>query len=304
MRLLTPTENRRLNEMMGFLGITLAVLIALALLSYSPHDASFNVSAQMPDAPQARNWIGPAGAYSADLVFQFFGYAAFLLPMGIVALSLRWFRSQVLDSAVASLIGYGLLVLSVPALVSLWHVPDVRGAIPPGGLLGTLAAAGLHAAFNSVGAHVVTLAAFLAALFLTTPFSFTGTHALLRAPVKKLDPIGRLAARWSAWREAREQKRLRKRVEDNRVIGRQPVPSQNAGGKDARKSIAEKVAEKKDRDEEHDHDAAVDYGAGPVLVLPESAAEATKSKKGAAEPKISRGTTEFPRLHLRRGCYA
>ena len=32
--------------MVGFLGITLAVLIALALLSYSPHDSSFNVSAQ------------------------------------------------------------------------------------------------------------------------------------------------------------------------------------------------------------------------------------------------------------------
>ena len=36
MRLLTPTENRRFNELIGFLGITLAVLMALALLSYSP----------------------------------------------------------------------------------------------------------------------------------------------------------------------------------------------------------------------------------------------------------------------------
>ena len=48
MRLLTPTENRRFNELIGFLGITLAVLMALALLSYSPRDASFNVSAQSP----------------------------------------------------------------------------------------------------------------------------------------------------------------------------------------------------------------------------------------------------------------
>ena len=59
MRLLTPTENRRLNEMVGFLSVTLAVLIALALLSYSPHDASFNVSAAAPDGHPARNWIGP-----------------------------------------------------------------------------------------------------------------------------------------------------------------------------------------------------------------------------------------------------
>ena len=118
MRLLTPTENRRFNELVGFLAITLAVLIALALLSYSPHDTSLNVSAAPPDTHPARNWIGPAGAYSADLIFQGFGYPAFLLPMGIFALGLRWFRSRALDSALIKLAGYALLVLSLPALLA------------------------------------------------------------------------------------------------------------------------------------------------------------------------------------------
>ena len=36
MRLLTPTENKRLNELIGFLCITLGLLMALALISYSP----------------------------------------------------------------------------------------------------------------------------------------------------------------------------------------------------------------------------------------------------------------------------
>ncbi len=45
MRILSPTENKRFNEMVGFVGLSLAVLLALSLLSYSPHDASFNVSA-------------------------------------------------------------------------------------------------------------------------------------------------------------------------------------------------------------------------------------------------------------------
>ena len=123
MRVLTPTENRRLNEMVGFLGITLAILIALALLSYSPHDSSFNVAAQAPESHPARNWIGPAGAYGADLLFQVFGYAAFLLPMGICALGLRWFRSHPLDSAIATLVGYAMLILSVPSLLALWQPP-------------------------------------------------------------------------------------------------------------------------------------------------------------------------------------
>jgi len=54
LRLLTPTGNKRFNELIGFLCITLAVLIALALLSYSPKDASFNVSAAAIDGSPAR----------------------------------------------------------------------------------------------------------------------------------------------------------------------------------------------------------------------------------------------------------
>ena len=78
MRILTPSDNKRINELIGFVGLSLAVLLTLSLLSYSPHDASFNVSAPAPGAGPARNWIGPVGAHMADLLFQFCGFAAFL----------------------------------------------------------------------------------------------------------------------------------------------------------------------------------------------------------------------------------
>ncbi len=290
MRLLTPTENRRFNELIGFLGITLATLMALALLSYSPRDVSLNVSAQAPQAHAVRNWVGPVGAYTADLMFQVLGYAAFLVPMGILALGVRWFRSQPLDSAVGSLIGYALLIVSLPALLSLWRIPNVREAIPPGGFIGGLMASGLQHAFNSVGAHVVALAALFAALFLTTPFSFTGTHALVRGPVKKLDPIGRLKARWSAWREKREQERMRKRVEANKLGGRQPVPTQTMGSKErkAAAEAAEAAEEEKSKAAEED-DTAV---ARPVF-MPEIAEPPSAAKKSSAEPKIARGAPGF-----------
>ena len=62
MRFLTPTENKRFNELIGFLCITLAVLMALALISYSPHDVALNVSAPTAEGGLAGNWIGPVGA--------------------------------------------------------------------------------------------------------------------------------------------------------------------------------------------------------------------------------------------------
>ena len=149
MRVLTPTENRRVNELVGFLGATLALLIALSLLSYNPQDASLNVAAPPPDAHPSRNWIGPVGAHFADLLFQGFGYAAFLLPLGIFLLGMRWLRSQPVPTPKARITGYIILLLSFPALLTLWHFPEVRGVIPPGGLAGALVSSGLRAALNS-----------------------------------------------------------------------------------------------------------------------------------------------------------
>ena len=162
MRLLTPTENRRLNELIGFLGITLAILMALALLSYSPHDASFNVSRANARRASGAKLDRSGGRVRRGLLFQVLGYAAFLLPMGILRA-----RPALVSQPAARFgdrepdrIRAADSFAACPA--QLWRIPDVRGAIPPGGLLGRLARGGTAAAFNSVGAHVVALACLFA----------------------------------------------------------------------------------------------------------------------------------------------
>jgi len=276
-RVLTPTDNRRLNELIGFLGVTLAVLLALGLVSYSPHDASLNVSAPPPDTRPARNWIGPAGAHVADILFQGFGYAAFLLPVGLFLLGLRWFRSQPVPTPVAKMIGYVLLLLSLPSLLALWRFPDIRGAAPPGGLLGGLLSSALTAGLNTVGAHLVAAASFLAALFLTTRFSFLGAQRWLSGPMKTMGSsglLGRLHARWTAWCEAREQKRLRKRLEEIKIAGRPAVAPQ------ATSLLATK-----------EPSAAESEKAGPMLVRMKE--EPTAAAKAASEPRIVRGAASY-----------
>ena len=165
MRILTPTENKRINEMIGFVGLSLAVLLALSLLSYSPHDASFNVAARAPASRPAYNWIGPVGAHISDLFFQFCGFSAFLFPVAMILVALRWFRSQLLEAPVAKLIGSAMVLSSLSAGMVLLHFPDVRGALPSGGLLGTVLAQGLRAAFNPIGALLVTSVTFLPRYF-------------------------------------------------------------------------------------------------------------------------------------------
>ena len=301
MRLLTPTENKRLNELIGFLCITIAVLIALALLSYSPKDAAFNVSASPPDGSPARNWIGPAGAYGADFLFQIFGFAAFLLPAAILVLGWRWFRSRTIDSQIATLVGYGLLLLSLPALISLLSfIPAVRGAIPAGGLVGALVSSGLLAGLNR-GAYLVAPALLVVAIFMTTRFSFSGAHAWASGPngpigrVEKLGILQKAAARWHSWREEREQERMRRRVEETRISGRKPVSPQSFGNGPAinepLKSI--ELADESDVFEAEKEERAEKgkslWRKEPIVF---AGPEKTAAKK-TAEPKIAKGNPNY-----------
>ena len=263
--------------------MTIAILVALALISYSPHDPSFNVSADAPDLHSARNWIGPVGAYGADLLFQGFGYAAFLLPIGMFIMGSRWFRSELLESPVIKIVGYTLLVLMLPAMLTLWHVPEVRGALPPGGLLGHLVSTGLRAGFNTVGANLVAVAIFFVALFLTTKFSFIETHETLRGPLGKLNVIAPLKERISIWREEREEKRMQKRLAEIKSQGRAPIPSQSVAEVDG-----SAVAEQDER-EESDHEET----ERPRSIIFRNAEEKRPQSKQPSSPKISKGAMSF-----------
>ena len=281
MRVLTPTENNRLNELIGFLGLTIAILMGLALLSYSPHDPSFNVSGEAPGLHGARNWIGPAGAYAADLLFQGLGYAAFLLPVGMLFLGLRWFRSETVDSPAVKIVGYTMLLLMLPTLLTLWHMPEVRGAIPPGGLLGHVMAEALRAMFNTLGANLVAPAAFIAALFMTTKFSFAATHDRLRGPLARLDFISPLRERYAVWRETREEERMRQRLEQLKMQGRPPVPRQTVAEVD-RSAVLDPEDEIPEEESEP-----------PRTIVFRDPEEKRARARAAAESRTPRGTVNF-----------
>ncbi len=285
MRVLTPTENHRLNELIGFIGMTIAILMALALISYSPHDPSFNVSGETSSLQSARNWIGPVGAYGADLLFQCFGYAAFLLPVGMFIMGSRWFRSELLESPAIKIAGYSLLVLMLPAMLTLWRVPEVRSAIPPGGLLGHLVATGLRAAFNTVGANLVALAIFFVALFLTTKFSFIETHETLRGPISKLNVTGPIKERIAIWREEREEKRMQKRLAEIKSQGRPPIPSQSVAEVDGSATTEQDEREETDSDSEESDRAR--------SIIFRNVEEKRPQSKPPSSPKIAKGATSF-----------
>jgi S-DNA-T family DNA segregation ATPase FtsK/SpoIIIE len=169
----TPTANKRLNELVGFLLLVSALLISLALVSYSPRDASFNTAATPSGASPALNWVGKVGAVGSDLLLQVMGVAAFLLPVVLAALGLRWFRSRKVESPVAKFAGVAAIFVFLPALLGLlpwgWRW---LSAVPIEGLLGRIVSDALTFYFNVIGAYILCGTVLAVALYLSTAFSF------------------------------------------------------------------------------------------------------------------------------------
>jgi len=78
-------------------------------------------------AQQKLDW--PGRPYGADLFFQIFGFAAFLLPAAILVLGFGAGSGAGELIPRATLAGYGLLLLSLPALISLLTFIRHPGAI-------------------------------------------------------------------------------------------------------------------------------------------------------------------------------
>ncbi len=293
MRILTPTENKRINEMIGFVGLSLAILLALSLLSYNPLDASFNVAARAPASGPARNWIGPVGAHTADLFFQFCGFGAFLFPIGMILVALKWFRSQLLESPVTKIIGSAMLLASLSTELVLIHMPDVRGALPAGGLLGTVIAQGMRAAFNPVGANLVSIATLLTALFLTTSFSLRSAGEWMKRPMHPEGMFGKLSARYKDWREERESVRLKKRVEEIKIAGRPAVPQQRISAREAIATDEEEIEDETERGEIDEPSADSRRGPAVIKVHEQERVAPPLPKKTSREPKIATGKTAY-----------
>ena len=74
----TARPQRGLNDIIGIVLIAAALLLLLAQLSFDRYDLNTN---KVPANQTPHNWIGSAGAWGANLLFQVFGAGAFVLPM-------------------------------------------------------------------------------------------------------------------------------------------------------------------------------------------------------------------------------
>src|SRR6202047_72278 len=229
-QIFAPTNNRRLNELIGFLLCVSGLLLFLALASYSPLDPSLNSASVLTGSRAARNWVGLVGAVVSDLMLQGFGIGAFLVPVFFGALGSRWFRSRKVVSPVAKSLGSVWLLMFVPALLALLpgHTRWL-GVIPMEGLVGRIVGDLLIHYLNLAGAYIVCATILAVALYLTTAFSFASLQVW--APTRFAFVVA-LWNRYQDWQDNRARKKMQKELEKRRAarptVTAQLIPARSA----------------------------------------------------------------------------
>jgi len=195
----------------GLILVTIALLIALSLISFDPVDPSFNLSRNPLFEATPNNLIGMVGSHSSDLLFQFLGYAGFLLPAFLGVYAFQWLASRTVENLLPRLSGMALMILTVAAGLSLFpSLPRIGNQIPTGGGGGKLMADWLGATFNSLGAAVILISLFLVSLLLSTRFSFVRTVESVQS---RLGFVVLWRQRLTGWYDAQLKDRVRKRIQ-------------------------------------------------------------------------------------------
>jgi S-DNA-T family DNA segregation ATPase FtsK/SpoIIIE len=274
-----PTPHRRLNEFIGLILLTLAVLIGLSLVSFNPNDPSFNISRNPHFEAKPANFVGVTGAYAADAMFQMLGYSSVFLPIYLGVYSFYWLASWPVKNFWTRLTGMVLLTLTVSAVLSLVTViPRVHGHIPAGGFVGKVLSDKLETAMNPAGATIILIATFFVSLFLATTFSFAWA-------VGKLQPrfafISNWTQRWKNWKEEQSREAARRKAEEKKAPKQQVISTP--------REVSKRVAEP--QPVPTPKAATASKAAAPAPVPISNRVETTKS----AEPPAAAGTpTAFP----------
>jgi S-DNA-T family DNA segregation ATPase FtsK/SpoIIIE len=227
---LTPTGNRRLNELVGVTLIAMAGLLVLSLVSYRPTDPSFNTVG----STVAHNWAGIFGATLSDLLFQFEGFAAFCLPLMLGLVGVSWIRSRAIGAPKSKVAGFALFLFVTPAIFGLLpgHMHWL-GSIPVEGVLGRLLVDGMTAWLNYPGTCVLVATLLLIAVLLSTAFSFGNLRQWLAI---RFAFVYAWRDRWQNWKLRRAKKRAMRSADRTIRAQQKAAAPRNAAARTVRQA--------------------------------------------------------------------
>ena len=208
--------SRRVSEFVGVALFAVALVWLIALTTYDAADAVwfFNTGGQAPPA----NFAGKVGAFLAEMSFQTFGFASYLVPILLVVLGWHCFWCRSIDAAYTKAVGLVLLFACTASFLSLaFGTLQASGkAFRAGGYFGEWIAATLAAYLNRTGSSIVILTLLLLSVILSTQFSFGRLFTRAGQHLRQWGGVGVSTGRQWWVRRQREKQRqgvIRKHLE-------------------------------------------------------------------------------------------
>jgi S-DNA-T family DNA segregation ATPase FtsK/SpoIIIE len=187
------------------------VLAALSLYSYDPRDPNL-FSLTTGEAESPINWIGGFGASLSAALYQTLGFAAWTVPVILAFWGVRRFASRPLENRGSKAVGFTLLFLAVPALLSLafGRRPISGEDGEAGGIVGRAVSDAARSRLGTTGAVLLVVTLILIAIPLATQVSLADVFFGLR--VKLVALLSRLRLGLARGRDRRTKERLRRTV--------------------------------------------------------------------------------------------
>jgi len=153
----------RQNEILGVLFVTFAIILFLALITYSPDDPGpFSRSSKA----RVDILIGIPGAWLSDFVFEFFGRAGYLIPFLVLIACFAWLKRRPAEAALRRLLGVIFTISCACGLLSMYVSSD-SGVAKSGGIFG-FGVAVAASYLGRVGGGIVLFALFFVGLLVAT----------------------------------------------------------------------------------------------------------------------------------------
>ncbi|ROM52340.1 cell division protein FtsK [Pseudomonas canadensis] len=199
----------------------LCLFLMMALLTYSKDDPGWSHNSKIEDV---QNFGGPAGSYSADILFMVLGYFAYIFPLLLAIKTWQIFRQRHEPWQWSGwlfswrLIGLVFLVLSGAALAHIhFHAPTGLPA-GAGGALGESLGDLARRTLNIQGSTLMFIALFLFGLTVFTDLSwFKVMDVTGKITLDLLELFQGAANRWWAARVDRKRMVAQLREVDTRV---------------------------------------------------------------------------------------
>jgi len=193
---------------MAVLMIFVALFMIISLISYDSQDPSWANAA--PPNQRVHNYAGRLGASFSEALLQFLGFSAFLLPLGLIYISLSAFfpEQRFFLKSLTSLL---FIILFAALLFLLFEKFAWRGTeIQAGGIIGSLVTSLLIRYFNSVGTSLLLIGLLVLLTLLETKISIGnilyGLSRLFRFLFKEI------RVKIVRYQKDKQRERMRKRV--------------------------------------------------------------------------------------------